>query len=157
MSGRIEVRHSAAYRRSDRQPLEGRCVQRSCLMENMSTRLAQVYPQVAALFQSLPSQRQSEFVHQLALDALAAAGVAPPPAGSDLAEWADAQDSKGWTRDAEGEWRQDEGAFACARAAFALHQAADAGSRAGAAQESLYESIAALGIDVVREKLDSAG
>lgn len=129
----------------------------SCLMENMGTRLEQVYPEVAALLQALPSQRQSELVHQFALDALAASGVAPPPAGSDLAEWADAQDSKGWTRDAAGEWRQAEDDFARARAAFALQHAADAGARSGAAQESLYESIAALGIDVVREKLDSAG
>ena len=62
-------------------------------------------------------------------------------------------DSRGWSRDAEGEWRQSEDDFARARAASALRHAADAGSREGAAEDSLYESIAALGPDVVRQRL----
>ena len=115
--------------------------------------MRQVFPDVAALLNVLPPQRQAQLVRQLALEALHRAGGEAPPPGDDLAEWSDAMDTRGWSRDAEGEWRQSEDDFTRARAAFALRHAADAGSREGAAEDSLYECIAALGPDVVQERL----
>lgn len=120
----------------------------------MSTRLEQVYPDVAARLQALPSDRQSRLVQQVALDAARSTGLPAPPPGRDLAEWSDAVDSQGWSRDAEGEWRQAEDDFARARAAAALCHASQTPSRTDAAEDSLYESTAALGLDAVVEQLD---
>ena len=83
----------------------------------MSTRLEQVYPDVAAGLQALPLDRQSRLVQQVALDAARSTGLPAPPPGRDLAEWSDALDSQGW---------------------------------------SLYESIAALGLDAMAEQLGPA-
>lgn len=120
----------------------------------MSTRLEQVYPDVAARLQALPSDRQSRLVQQVALDAARSTGLPAPPPGRDLGEWSDAVDSQGWSRDAEGEWRQAEDDFARARAAAALCHASQTPSRTDAAEDSLYESSAALGLDAVVEQLD---
>jgi len=118
----------------------------------MSTRLEQVYPDVAAWLQELPRDRRSALVQQLAEDAAQSTGLSVPPHGTDLVEWSAAVDSRGWSRDAEGEWRQAPGDFARARAACALRHALRADAHAGA-EDSLYESIAALGIDAVRKEL----
>ena len=71
-------------------------------------------------------------------------------------KWRSMRPGARWSRDAEGEWRQAEDDFARARAAAALCHAAQARSRAGAAEDSLYESIAALGLDAMAEQLGPA-
>ena len=118
----------------------------------MSTRLEQIHPDVAAWLQELPRERQSALVQQLAVDAARVTGLSVPPHGTDLVEWSAAVDSRGWSQDSEGEWRQDPSDFARARAASALRDAFHADAQA-AAEDSLYESIAALGLDAVRREL----
>jgi hypothetical protein len=122
----------------------------------VSTRLEQVHPDVAARFRSLSLDRQSELVRRVALEAVRKTNLSAPPRGTDLTEWSAALDSRGWSRDAEGELVQDEADFARARASFALRDATTGGSRTDAAEDSLYESIAALGLDVVRDLLGPA-
>lgn len=119
----------------------------------VSTRLEQVHPDVAARFRSLSPDRQSELVGRIALEAVRKTDLSLPPRETDLTAWSAAVDSQGWSRDAEGEPLQDESDFARARAAFALRDATEGNSRADAAEDSLYESIAALGLDVVRDLL----
>ncbi|MEO6410988.1 MAG: hypothetical protein ABIO48_00250 [Pedococcus sp.] len=122
----------------------------------MSTRLEQVHPDVTARFRSVPPDLQRELVRHVALEAVRKTGLSVPPEGTDLTEWSTALDSRGWSLDAEGEPLQAEADFARARAAFALRDATLGGSRTDAAEDCLYESIAALRLDVVRELLGPA-
>ena len=119
----------------------------------MSTRLEQVHPYVSAWFRSHSPDRQSELARRAAEQAVGSTGLSVPPGDVDLAEWAAEVDARGWSSDAAGEPRQDEADFARARAAFALRDAMTAGSRTEALEDSLYESIAALGLDAVQDVL----
>lgn len=117
----------------------------------MVTRLERTYPNVAARLASLGPERRSAVVRQLSQLAAARTGLGSPTAGTDLQAWADEIDSRGWSQDSAGGWRQDEANFARARAAFAIRDAAEFDVRIDAAADSVYESIAALGIDAVSE------
>lgn len=122
----------------------------------VSPRLEQVHPDLAADVRSLSPDRQLELASRVALEAARRTGLATPPRGSDLEQWSADLDQRGWARDASGEPTQDAGDFARARAACALRNAATAKSRTDAVEDSLYESIAAMGLDVVRELVSGA-
>lgn len=121
-------------------------------MGPMTTRLGQQYPEIAAGLRELAFDEQSEVVQRLARLAAERSHLSLPSDDSTLVDWSAALDSRGWTRDAEGEWRQSEGDFARARAAEAVRLAIDA-STATNVEDSLYESIAVLGLDPVRDAL----
>ena len=119
-------------------------------MVPVTTRLGQQYPEIAAGLRELAPDEQSDIVQRLAHLAAEASDLPLPPDDSALAEWSTALDSRGWTRDAEGEWRQSEGDFSRARAAAAVRLAADAGTATNV-EDSLYETIAVLGLGPVRD------
>ncbi|WP_392542995.1 hypothetical protein [Oryzobacter telluris] len=121
----------------------------------MTTRLEQQYPRVAAWLRTVPQGQQAELVRRLALHAARSAGLAVPDEGTDLVEWSAALDERGWTQDDDGDWSQAPSDFVRARAASAVRHAAGATSATNT-DESLYESIAALGIDAVRAELGLA-
>ena len=119
----------------------------------VSTRLQQVHPDVSAWFRSHSSDRQAALARRAAEQSVESTGQSVPSGDVDLVEWAEEVDARGWSSDAAGEPRQDETDFARARAAFALRDALTAGSRTEALEDSLYESIAALGLDAVQDLL----
>lgn len=121
-------------------------------MGSMTTRLEQQYPDVAAWLRRLPVDEQSEVVRRLAHHAARRTDLTVPDEGAELDAWSEALDSRGWTRDPGGDWHQDEGGFARARAASAVRLAADP-TTVTSPDESVYETIAALGLDAVREEL----
>ena len=122
----------------------------------MTSRLEQQYPDIAAWLRALPADQGSELVRRVALHAARSTGLSVPDEGTDLEAWSAALDAQGWTQDPDGDWRQDESDFARARAGTALRHAAEATATASIA-ESLYESIAALGLNAVREELGLEG
>lgn len=110
-----------------------------------------MYPSVAAWLASLLPERRSAVVRELSRLAAARSGLGLPTPGTNVQAWADEVDSRGWSEDGTGGWRQDEAHFVRARAASAIRDAAELDGRFDAAADSLYESIAALGIDAVLE------
>lgn len=118
-------------------------------MALVPTRLEQTHPDLAARWAALAPDEQVDAAQRLAVEVASRTGLALPPSGADLADWAQQLDDRGWTQEVDGAWGQAPDDFARARAAAAVRDAERALERPEAAADAVYEAVTVLGDSAV--------